>query len=145
MLTLHWGLIFWLRLAFGFDLCDILCDCLPIGKFYSGIAILLVFGVNYELCPFHIIPPLVRSLSCSFLIHWTIKEISLRHLLSKVLLQLLSKLKTIFESTVIITDLNVPLKLLLLCTSFGDEEKPCAESYSCKISDGLSVIPQESV
>ena len=65
--------------------------------------------------------------------------------MSKVLLQLLSKLEAILQSAIVMGDFNVPLILLLLFTSFRNEEKTCAEAYSRKISDGLTVFPEEGV
>ena len=65
--------------------------------------------------------------------------------MSKVLLQLLSKLETILQSAIVMGDFNIPLILLLLFTFFRNEEKTCTEAYSSKISDGLSVFPKEAV
>lgn len=65
--------------------------------------------------------------------------------MSKVLLQLLSKLEPILQSAIVMGDFNIPLILLLLFTSFRNEEKTCTEAYSSKISDGLSIFPEEGV
>jgi len=145
MLGLHWDFIFRLRFALGFGQCETLGDSSFISQFYSRIAVPLLFGVDYQLCPLHIIPPLVSSLSCSFLVDWTIEKIAFHYLLSKVLLQLLSKLEAILQSAIVMGDFNVPLILLLLFTSFRNEEKACTEAYSRKISDGLTVFPEEGV